>query len=159
MNGIQWALLSNKKIKDKMKIIYFSTTILYIIIPFALLISIVVFRLLEREIVSENLHMVEAVYNSGLCLLVILVIIFSWYKLIEHMKQILSSVTFQSAERKLTIQMVLYVVFFTSHSVFLLITSIWYIITGKIENNNKQLIGPSIFFFLHTSFGDCPLVY
>jgi chromate transport protein ChrA len=163
MNGIQWALLSNNKYKNRTKIIYSVITVLYIIVPLALLIPVVVLRIKDTSsLIAEDLHMIEAIYNSILSAIVILVLIFSWNSLREHMKQVLSSATFQSAERKLTIQMILYVLFFSIHSIFLLITSIWFLIANNINKNydkeKQKLIVPSIFFFLHT-FGDCPLVY
>jgi hypothetical protein len=99
----------------------------------------------------------EAIYNAVLNFLVLPMLVISWYLLRKRVKSISNPVTIRFIKRVLNHQMIFYVVFFTIRASGLFFNSMWYLVTD-IGKEGDYSIGPVIFFFLHSSLGDFPLV-
>lgn len=157
LNGLQWAFLAREEIRKKSKLIYIIAVTIYIIIPMCFVISKAVLDMFSGfKRWGESIHMVEAIYNSFLNAGVIPTLIISWRILRNQMRELLGADILPRIEKNLTRQMVLYVIFFALHAVFLFIATLLYIILEG-EENDSYLVAPGVFFFLHTCAGDCPL--
>jgi hypothetical protein len=109
---------------------------------------------------NSKIHMGEAIYHSSLNFLVIIIFFISWYILNSRLKQFSTLPPIVELQKRLKVQMMLYIVFFFLRAVFLLIPSTIYLYLEISQDNNKilHLMG-IIIYFLEPVFGDCPLVW
>jgi Na+/melibiose symporter-like transporter len=97
--------------------------------------------------------MCEAIYHSCLNFSIIVIFLISWSVLTSRLKEYVLIPQVAELRKKLTTQMILYMIFIFFRAVCLLVPSIIYLV--NINGNSAALI----FYFLEPVLGDCPLVY
>lgn len=146
---MHWAFLTATSETQKYRNLLNILIVLFFVVgPIVLLVVITV-----AKDISIQIHTVEIIYRIVLDLVVMVVVFLSWFKLYSRLKLYAGLHAINSIKRRLTVQMLLYIVFF-------FICTVFFIIMTVLSHTSRDYTVPIRFlFFFSELFGTIPLVF
>lgn len=160
-NALHWAYLTSQSENRKFPFFYIGLIImLFIVFPVILETLIIVFYYKDKDKdkdfeVVQWIHFAELIYIVLLNICVIGCMFFCWHLLNSRLKDFAEIQTISKLRKRVTKQMILYCLFFSIRTLFLLIPGI----LGQIDDDKKFHFINSSLFFASGAIGDIPLVF